>query len=147
MLSDKILERMAQDVSFRVRNNQELIRTKGNEPIAAVAKYDMAQCYRHGWGVSINYKESIKLYDESAKMGHAGACYELARLYLQGHTLMDIKIDLSLSEYYSKLGLDKCQKIGSDMDFLNYKNSDYVPQLNGLLKTIEFCKWSNQNRF
>jgi len=73
-------------------------------------QYQMATRYRHGWGVEINCDKSIELYKKAAENGHAGACYELARLYLQGNVVMGFGQDVSKAKLYANLGTDAAEE-------------------------------------
>lgn len=122
-----IWQQINQDRTARIKVAQSLC--EQNDPRG---QFDMAACYRHGWGVRYNIEYSIFLYDQAARQGHAGACYELARLYLQGNTLIGVSKDLNKAEEYADLiPLDT-----KEFDRPGYSQAEYIEQLNSLKKVI-----------
>ena len=68
--------------------------------------HELAQVLRYGWGgYHVDYSRSFDLYMEAAKLGHAGAAYELTRLYLQGDCMMGIKKNIKAARECANLVL------------------------------------------
>ena len=78
------------DLEDRIREVQNLIKQD-----KAHGYYIMALYYRNGWsGVPFDYPRALTLFETAAKKGHAGACYWLARTYIQGDKQMGIEKNL-----------------------------------------------------
>ena len=129
--SQLMWERAAEDTKTRLKNADQLARNEN-----AIGLYDLAQCYRYGWGLNVNYQNSLELYKRAAEKGHAGACYELARLYLQGNILMGINKDFEVANNYIQLGIGKNKQKILDFDTPNYKQAEYISQLENLSKVL-----------
>ena len=105
MLEDKvnqmILTRMQQDIVSRTR-----LATLSAEQGNLDGLYEMGLRYLYGWGVGSNANEAGILLTNAADKGHPGACYELAKRYIEGDYLLNIPKDLDIAEKYITLGCD-----------------------------------------
>ena len=112
----------------RIRNAQNLIKQD-----KAHGYYIMAMYFRYGWaGVHVDYNHALSMYEKAADKGHAGACYELARLYIQGNALMGVEKNSEKAAQYANKELDR-NNIGN-ID--GYSQADYTEQLEGLKRVI-----------
>ena len=57
---------------------------KAAEQGDAMAQYNLAQCYRKGYGVPQNYTEAVKWYRKAAEQGYAEAQFNLGGCYGKG---------------------------------------------------------------
>ncbi len=143
------IERSTQEILWEKMNTDTTIQlkqafqeAKSDKIESASGKYVLAIHYLHGWGVNQDYKTSIQLYKEAADKGHAGACYELAKFYLQGHSRANIEKDIDIAEQYTKKGIES--NIKNELDTDNYKQQTYVEQLEGLSGVIQALKTIDQ---
>ena len=74
------------------------------------------------------------MYINAANQGHAGACYELARLYFQGHMLLEFQENLMLAAHFSDKGIKT-----NVYNFCNewYNQADYVEKSKILRQIIQ----------
>ena len=128
-----IWERMRQDNEARLKAAQHLV-DEGN----GHGFYEMAQRYKDGLRVLRNSEEAIRYYKKAAEKNHAGACLELAKLYLQGNMLMGINRDLSEAKKYAKKG-SNCD-IKAFTDIPNYSQEEAISESKALLQVIDYAE-------
>jgi TPR repeat protein len=127
-------------IENRIRTAQRLCEA-GN----ARGQYEMATRYRYGWGVPQNQQQALNLYKMAAERGldaHAGACYELVRLYLHGDILMGIKKNIAAAAYYAKLGANADPNVYNYSEYhgsatADYDQRRYIEESVYLLRVIE----------
>lgn len=135
-LSQMMWERLRQDNETRLRNAQTLMGQPGVNQ--GHGYYEMAQRYRHGWGVPTNPGQAINYYENAAKLGHAGACVELTRLYLQGNQLMKINSNLDQAREFAQTGANADPNKYNNIP--GYNQAEFIEQANGLLKIVEYSE-------
>lgn len=94
--------------------------------------------YRYGWWrVTMDPQKGINLLKKAAKheQTHAGACYELASLYLHGNVLEGVSQSFTKALKYAKRGAEA--NINLFKDIQKYSQKDMVKQNQSLIETIE----------
>ena len=74
-----------------------------NDPVGL---YELGIRHKHGWGVEFDRKKAYELLKRSAEQGHTKACYEMARLYIDGDYIGTeyIKRNLDEAKKYVEMG-------------------------------------------
>lgn len=129
-LQTMMWERRSDDFQNRLR-----IATSLAEKSDARGYYILATHFRHGWGVKSNQRRALSYYRLAAEQRHAGACYELARIYAPGNQHMNVAKDYTAARYYTEKGITGQNITSFDHDAYNQNN--YIEQLKGLKKVLE----------
>lgn len=127
-IANMMWERMQSDTIIRTEYAQ---RKAAN--CEAIGLYEMGIRYLNGWGTNVDIKGALDSLDGAARQGHAGACYELAKQYVQGNHLINIQRDLDRAKQYISYGKDKRT---TEYDTPNYKQESAIIDLINLEKTI-----------
>ena len=102
--------------------------------------YEKGFKYRYGWGgVEQDPAKGLRYFHHAAEQGHAGACYELARLYLQGNMLINITPNLERAKDYVNKGLERGRD-KTEFDNASYCQKDFILQLEGLTSVVAACE-------
>lgn len=130
-----MLQKLQQEMNLRLQKDQQAAQSG-----SAVGLYKMGIRFRYGWGVPKDYQEGLNLLKKAANHPetHAGACYELARLYLHGYELEGICQDFIEALNYAERGAKADPNSFQDIE--GYNQEDMVKQSQSLIKTIEAVK-------
>jgi TPR repeat protein len=129
-LQTMMWKRQSDDVQNRLRIASSLA-----EKNDARGYYILAMHFRHGWGVKPDQRRALSYYRLAAEQRHAGACYELARIYAQGNQQMNVAKDYTTAHYYADKGIAGENITSFNHD--NYNQNNFVEQLKGLKKVLE----------
>lgn len=91
--NSELNKKLAKDIQEKLLAGQKAVESDQADVKTISDKFRMAECFRYGWGVTVDYKKTMKLYEDCAKEGYATAIYELSRLYLQGDQSMGVDKD------------------------------------------------------
>ena len=139
-VNERLKKRLEQDVVQELESARRWI-TDPSTPHYVKAAYILATHYRYGLcGTKADPELSRYYYMQAAERGHAGACYELARLHLQGHSFMGIEQDVGSAQKYANKGLKETEEFNT----MYYKQSNYRGQLEALCRVIEAVKERNK---
>lgn len=136
-INQMLFERMQQDSQIRARHAQTL--AEEENPIGL---YEMGIRYLHGWVVQVDLQQAFAHLDKAAQCGHAGACYELARQYIDGNTTLGIVKNLDTAQKY----IDYAKNVyTTQFDTPNYKQETVREELVNLEKVIRAIRSMNRN--
>lgn len=135
-----IWERLRQDNYNRLMNASNLMQIGNGH-----GYYEMAKRHANGWCVEIKPDLALSYYRTAAEKGHAGACVELAKLYLQGDKLSHLKQDIDLAKYFATLGANTNEDLFSSIE--GYDQKMLISEAKTLLQVVEYVKSTQENSF
>jgi len=135
-LQDMIWRKISQNTQDNLKMAYNLLE---KNPKDAKALYILAIYHKDGRGVKQNPHQARRYYQQAAEQGHAGACYELARAYLEGNSLLGVDHpNFDLAKKYADKGIELGQgKTEFDNNNYNYKQAVYVEQLTSLRRVMD----------
>ena len=123
-VNQMILERMQQDNQAKIEYAKRLVENGNLDGL-----YEMGIRHLYGWGVEWNAEKAIEYLRKAADGNHPGACYELAKRYVEGDFSLKISKNFDTAERYIQAGF--CSSGYNP----NYK--DFNENIEGLKKVVD----------
>ena len=130
---DTLLERIRNDINKNISDANSWLKHEKNSPEYVKTSYVYGICYRYGMiGKEKDLERSIYYFKQAGEQGHAGACYNLARLYLYGD---DVDEDLDQAKYYAGKPIET-----ESYDTEYYRQERYVEMVEAIRRVIDDVK-------
>ncbi len=110
------------------------------------AQYLLAMFSQHGWyTIRQDIKYMLTLYEKAAAQGHAGACLELTKLYIDGYPNI-IPKNYDLAEKYARLGSSAENSTRFDLETKTFKQSTAIDECTTYIQAIEILRLTDNRK-